>query len=53
MIFLLFDCVAAPGEIRLNPEFESVEWVRPERLSTYRLNQATVGTFSRLGLLRE
>ena len=51
MVFLLFRCLAEPGEVRLNPEFEEVAWVPKERLSSYRLNQATVSTFSRLGLV--
>ena len=51
MVFLLFRCVAKPGEIRLNPEFESAVWVSRQDLSQYALNRATVQTFSRLGLL--
>lgn len=53
MIFLLFACTAVACEIRLNPEFDAVEWVPAEKLLNYRLNRATVGTFSRLGLLKE
>jgi len=53
MVFLLFRCAARPGPIRLNPEFEGAAWVPRERLSEYRLNRATVGTFARLGLLEE
>jgi nucleoside triphosphatase len=52
MVFLLFRCVAKAGEIRLNPEFESAAWVSKKDLSRYALNQATVRTFSRLGLLQ-
>ena len=51
MIFLLYRCVAAPGNIRLNPEFEQSAWVAPEHFSSYQLNRATLETFSRLGLL--
>ena len=51
MIFLLFRCLAAPGSIRLNPEFEQAAWVPQDLFSSYRLNRATVDTFSRLGLL--
>jgi nucleoside triphosphatase len=51
MVFLLFRCVARPGEIRLNPEFDSAEWVSGRELSQYKLNRATVETFARLGLL--
>ena len=52
MIFLLFGCRAEPGEIRLSDEFDAAAWVTPERLSSYRLNAATVDTFRRLGVLR-
>jgi nucleoside triphosphatase len=51
MVFLLFRCVARPGEIRLNPEFESSAWVARADLPRYALNPATVRTFTRLGLL--
>lgn len=51
MVFLLFRCVACEGEVRLNPEFDAAAWVPREQLSQYRLNRATVETFSRLGLV--
>ncbi len=51
MVFLLFRCVAKPGEIRLNPEFDSAAWVSGPELSQYTLNRATVQTFARLGLM--
>jgi len=51
MVFLLFRCLAGPGEVRLNPEFDCAAWVPADQLSRYPLNPATVRTFSRLGLL--
>jgi nucleoside triphosphatase len=51
MIFLLFECRAEPGEIRLSAEFDAAVWASPEDLASYVLNAATVGTFCRLGLL--
>jgi hypothetical protein len=49
-VFLLFRCLAAEGEVRLNPEFDAAAWVPPDQLSRYRLNPATAETFARLGL---
>ena len=51
MIFLLFECRAEPGEIRLSPEFDAFAWVSRADLASYALNTATVATFRRLGLL--
>jgi len=51
MIFLLFRCIPEPGPIRLNPEFEEAVWVPRHQLASYRLNRATLETFTRLGLL--
>jgi nucleoside triphosphatase len=51
MVFLLFRCVAREGEVRLNPEFDAAAWVPKGQLPQYRLNRATMGTFSRLGLI--
>lgn len=51
MIFLLFRCIPEPGPIRLNPEFEEAAWVPRRELASYRLNRATLETFTRLGLL--
>ena len=51
MVFLLFRCVAEEGEVRLNPEFDASAWVPRDELRRYRLNRATVRTFSRLGLV--
>jgi nucleoside triphosphatase len=51
MVFLLYRCLAMPGQVRLNPEFESAAWVAGAELSGYALNRATVRTFSRLGVL--
>jgi nucleoside triphosphatase len=51
MVFLLYRCVAAPGQVRLNDEFESAAWVSRADLSTYALNRATAQTLSLLGVL--
>jgi nucleoside triphosphatase len=51
MVFLLFRCVAKPGEVRLNPEFEAAAWVPRDQLAQHGLNSATTRTFARLGLL--
>jgi nucleoside triphosphatase len=51
MLFLLFECRAEPGEIRLSAEFDAASWTPREKLSSYALNEATLATFSRLGLL--
>jgi nucleoside triphosphatase len=51
MVFLLFRCVAAEGEVRLNPEFDASAWVPRDEIARYRLNPATAETFSRLGLI--
>jgi nucleoside triphosphatase len=51
MVFFLFRCVAQPGEVRLNPEFEVAAWVPREQFPQYKLNRATAQTFARLGLL--
>jgi len=51
MVFLLYRCLAEPGPVRLNPEFEAAAWVSSPELSRYALNRATVQTFSRLGVL--
>lgn len=51
MVFLLFRCLARPGEVHLNPEFDAAAWVAGPELSQYALNRATVRTFARLGLM--
>jgi nucleoside triphosphatase len=50
MVFLVFECGALPGTVRLNPEFEAAEWVAPARLREYDLNVETRDTLARLGL---
>lgn len=51
MIFLVYKCLAAAGEVALNSEFEEYAWVPPDSLRGYDLNLETVKTFTRLGLL--
>lgn len=51
MVFLLFDCRIAEGEIRLNEEFVEYAWAAPADLAGFDLNIATRDTFRRLGLL--
>jgi nucleoside triphosphatase len=53
MVFLLFDCTAESTDVRLNEEFSAHAWVPPEQLADYDLNEATVDTLSKLGLLGE
>jgi nucleoside triphosphatase len=53
MIFLVFLCTATqPAAVRLNEELEAFAWVRPEELGAYDLNEATIDTLRRIGLLR-
>jgi len=52
MVFLLFECLVEPGEIQSNAEFDAVAWVTAAELRSYRLNRATVETFTRLGLVK-
>lgn len=51
MIFLVFSCRAADSLVRLNDEFDTYAWVSPTALSGYDLNEATVDTLQRAGLL--
>jgi len=51
MIFLVFRCRAAGAAVRLNDEFEAYAWASPEALASYDLNEATVDTLARAGLL--
>lgn len=51
MVYLLFDCLARSGEIRLNDEWERYEWVSAKELSKYDLNVATQKTFRKKGWL--
>jgi len=50
MVFLVYECRAAQGDLRLNEEFEAADWVAPARLRAYDLNIETLDTFDRLGL---
>ncbi len=51
MIFLVFRCQTTHTEIRLNDEFEASEWVAPNDLARYDMNEATVDTLQRAGLM--
>ena len=51
MIFLLFSCRAAGGELKLNSEFADHAWMKREMLGSYDLNAATIETFKQLGVL--
>jgi nucleoside triphosphatase len=52
MVFLVFACrVAEPAIVRPNNEFDDWAWVEPERLDSYDLNEATVDTLRRAGLV--
>lgn len=52
MVFLVFACRAAePATVRPNEEFDDWAWVDPGRLGEYDLNEATVDTLRRAGLL--
>jgi nucleoside triphosphatase len=50
MVFLVFRCTAAPGEVALNEELDEAAWVPPGDLHRYALNEATRETLTRLGL---
>lgn len=41
MIYLIFDCHAGNRDIHLNDEFEDHDWVRPEQMEDFNLNDAT------------
>ncbi|MEB1113630.1 nucleoside triphosphatase NudI, partial [Citrobacter portucalensis] len=51
MIYLIFDCVAANREVKINEEFQAFAWVKPEDLGAYDLNIATRKTLTLKGLL--
>jgi nucleoside triphosphatase len=51
MIFLVFSCRAADSAARLNDEFDAYAWVLPTELSGYDLNEATLDTLQRAGLM--
>mgnify|MGYP001768631215 CR=1 FL=1 len=53
MIFLVFTCQAASQPVHLNEEFEAYAWASPPELASYDLNQQTVLTFQRRGLMPE
>lgn len=51
MICLIFDCVAANREVKINEEFQAFAWVKAEDLGSYDLNIATRKTLTLKGLL--
>ena len=51
MIYLIFDCVSANREVKINEEFQDYAWVKPEDLAHYDLNVATLKTLLLKGLL--
>ena len=51
MIYLIFDCVAANREVKINEEFQAFAWVKQENLCAYDLNIATRKTLTLKGLL--
>ena len=53
MIFLIFSCRVAGGELKLNPEFADHAWVKRAALGSYDLNAATIETFKQVGVLEK
>ena len=51
MIYLIFDCVAANREVKINEEFQAFALVKAEDLGSYDLNIATRKTLTLKGLL--
>ena len=51
MIYLIFDCVAANREVKINEEVQAFAWVKAEDLGSYDLNIATRKTLTLKGLL--
>jgi nucleoside triphosphatase len=51
MIFLVFLCTTYGSAVTLNDELESYAWVPSAQLISYDLNDATLDTFRRAGLL--
>lgn len=51
MIYLIFNCVAANREVKINEEFQAFAWVKAEDLGSYDLNIATRKTLTLKGLL--
>ena len=51
MIYLIFDCVAANREVKINEEFQAFAWVKAEEIGSYDLNIATRKTLTLKGLL--
>lgn len=51
MIYLIFDCVAANREVKINEEFRAFARVKAEDLGSYDLNIATRKTLTLKGLL--
>jgi|SRR5882724_5782042 len=52
MIFLIFLCRAASTELQLSPEFSEYAWVPSHSLIEYNLNNATIETFRKAGIVR-
>lgn len=48
LIFLVFHCLAASDQIRLNAEFSEYRWVRQDDLASLELNDVTRDTISRI-----
>jgi nucleoside triphosphatase len=51
MIFLVFACQSLGQEVRLNEELEAYDWVEPDALHGYDLNDTTRDTLRQAGLL--
>jgi len=51
MVFLLYECTVASGELALNVELSAAEWVELGELARFDLNPLTVETFRSLGWL--
>jgi nucleoside triphosphatase len=51
MIFLVFRCTVVDPQVSLNAEFDEYAWVPPSALAAHDLNEATVDTLQRAGLL--
>lgn len=51
MIFLIFSCRASSSILTLSAEFDEYAWAKSTDLQTYDLNNATVETFRKAGLV--
>lgn len=47
IIFLVFNCHAMPGTIKLNEEFSEYRWVKPGDLNTLDINEVTLDTLTK------